>query len=313
MSPMNGSPVTFGYNVPAGATFVIVVSEVTTNGGCSDYHLEISGLPCPTPTPGPAHALNMSTRVRVETGNNVAIGGFIITGSEAKNIAIRGVGPSLGASGVPDALADPFLELRSANGVLLEQNDNWQDDPLQAARLSLLGLGLEDDVESGLTASLAPNAYTAVLSGRNGGSGVGLLEIYDTNNNVDSQLANISTRGSVLTGDNVIIGGFILSGIKQTQVALRGLGPSLAPFGLGPVLADPMLQLFDSNGTIIVANDNWQDDPAQATQLLDYGLGLPLIRESGIFQMVSPGTFTVVLSGHEGGTGIGLIEVYNLQ
>lgn len=314
MSPTNGSPVVFGYDVPSGATFVIVVAEVTANAGCEAYTVEISGLPCPTPTPGPAQALNISTRLRIDSGNNVAIGGFIITGTDRKTVAIRGIGPSLSASGVSDALADPTLELRSSNGVLIQANDNWQDEPLQEAQLSLLGLGLADADESGLVASLDPNAaYTAVLSGKNGEAGVGLIEIYDTDSRTGSHLSNISTRGFVLTGDNVIIGGFILRGSKDTQVAVRGLGPSLAVFGLSPVLYDPVLQLHDSEGTTLEINHDWQDDPSQATQLLDHGLGLPNGRESGIFQSLAPGAYTVILAGDDGGTGIGLIEVYNLQ
>ena len=165
-------------------------------------------------------------------------------------------------------LADPTLELRSASGALLAQNDNWQDDPAQAAQLTATGLAPSNPAESGIAAVLQPGAsYTAALAGKNSGTGVGLVEVYDFNNTADAQLANISTRGFVEAGSNVMIGGFILGGSGTSRVVLRGIGPSLAQFGLDPVLMDPTLELHDGNGATLVSNDNWQDDPAQAAQL----------------------------------------------
>jgi Tol biopolymer transport system component len=266
----------------------------------------------PTPSPAPAKALNISTRLRVQTGNNVLIGGFIVTGSVPKTVAVRGIGPSLGAFGVPDPLADPTLELRGSNGALIIQNDNWQEDPKQAAQLTALGLALQDPNESGLVQSLQPNAYTAVVAGKNDGVGVGLVEIYDADQAADSQLANISTRGFVLTGNNVMIGGFILGGGGEAQVAIRGIGPSLSQF-VNPVLANPTLELHDGNGATLVVNDDWEDDPVSAAQLTAHGLAPQDPNESGIFQSLPPGAFTAVLAGKDGGVGIGLVEVYNLN
>lgn len=244
------------------------------------------------------------------------IGGFIITGSAPKNVAVRGIGPSLTALGISDALADPTLELHAANGSLLMQNDDWQDDPTQAAQLTALGLALQDPKESGIVATLQPGAsYTAILAGKNGGAGVGLVEIYDTNQAATSQLANISTRGFVQTGENVMIGGFILGGSNQsTGVVVRGIGPSLAQFfGLSPVLADPTLELRDSNGALLISNDDWQDDPLQAAQLSALGLAPQDPKESGIFASLPPGAFTAILVGRNDGTGIGLVEIYNVH
>lgn len=271
--------------------------------------------PTPTATPSPAQALNISTRLRVQSGDNVLIGGFIITGNAPKNVALRGIGPSLTGFGIPDALADPTLELRASNGTLIVQNDNWQDDPAQAAQLTALGLALQDSNESGIVQTLLPGAsFTAILAGKNNGTGVGLVEIYDTNHTADSQLANISTRGLVLTGDNVMIGGFILGGSSSsTRVAVRGIGPSLAQFGLNPVLADPTLELRDGNGALLVSNDNWQDDSAQAAQLMAIGLAPQDANESGIIQSLPPGAFTAIMAGKNGGTGIGLVEIYNVH
>ncbi len=181
---------------------------------------------------------------------------------------MRGIGPSLADFGVSDALADPTLELRNGSGAVVFQNDDWQDDPAQAAQLSALGLGLQDPKESGIFAPLAPSAYTVVLAGKNGGTGIGLVEIYDTNPAVNSRLANISTRGFVQTGDNVMIGGFILGGSgNNTDIVVRGIGPSLADLGLSPVLPDPILELRDSNGALLISNDDWQDDSVSAAQL----------------------------------------------
>jgi photosystem II stability/assembly factor-like uncharacterized protein/cell division septation protein DedD len=270
--------------------------------------------PTATPAPNPAQALNISTRLRVETGDNVPIGGLIITGSAPKNVAVRGIGPSLAGAGLSDVLADPILELRAANGSLLFQNDNWQDDPAQAVQLSALGLAPQNSNESGIVATLLPGAYTAVLTGKNQGTGIGLVEIYDANQAANSQLANISTRGFVQTGDNVMIGGFILGGSSHTtRVALRGIGPSLSQFGLTNLLADPTLELRDSNGALLISNDNWQDDQVSAAQLVAHGLAPQDPLESGIFASLPPGAFTAILAGKNSGVGLGLVEIYNVQ
>ena len=243
------------------------------------------------------------------------IGGFIITGNAPKNVAVRGIGPSLAAFGISDALADPILELRAANGALLFQNDDWQEEPAQAAQLTTLGLALQDLRESGIVATLQPSAsYTAILAGKNGGTGIGLVEIYDTNQASDSQLANISTRGFVQTDDNVMIGGFILGGSSNnTGIVVRGIGPSLAQFGLSNVLADPTLELHDGNGALLISSDDWQEDPVQAAQLSAHGLAPQDPKESGIFASLPPGAFTAILAGKNGGTGIGLVEIYNVH
>jgi hypothetical protein len=264
--------------------------------------------------PNPVPSLNISTRLRVETADNVLIGGFIITGNAPKNVALRGIGPSLGGFGLNDTLADPTLELRAADGLLLFQNDNWQDDPAQATQLTSLGLAPHNPSESGLVVTLQPGSYTAVMAGKNGGTGVGLVEIYDTNQPTTSQLANISTRGFVRTGDNVLIGGFILGGSTgSTTIAVRGLGPSLSETGLSNALADPTLELRDSNGALLVSNDNWQDDPNAAVHLAAHGLAPRYNLESGIFISLPPGAFTAILAGKNSGVGIGVLEIYNLQ
>lgn len=258
---------------------------------------------------------NISTRLRVGTDDNAMIGGFIVTGNTAKNIALRGIGPSLAGSGITDALADPTLELRDGSGALLVHNNNWQDDPAQASQLNALGLAPQHPNESGIVASLQPgSSYTAILRGKDNSTGTGLVEAYDTNQGPNSQLANISTRGLVQTGGGVMIGGFILgNGNGSASVAVRGIGPSLSQAGLSDVLADPTLELHDSNGALLVSNDNWQDDPASAAQLTSHGLAPQSSLESGIFASLPSGAFTAILAGRNGGTGVGLVEIYNMQ
>lgn len=268
----------------------------------------IYALPLP-----PGRALNISTRARVESGDGVMIGGFIITGRESKSVAVRGIGPSLRDSGLSDFLADPTLELRNADGTVIAQNDDWQDDPTQAAELTALGLAPQYADEAGIVATLDPNAsYTALLAGKNGGTGLGVIEIYDANQDANAQLANISTRAFVQTGNSIMIGGFILSG-NNTQVAVRGIGPSLAESGLSPVLADPTLELRDANGALLISNDNWQSDPTSAAQLSGHGLAPSNAKESAIFASLPAGAFTAILAGADGATGLGLVEIYNVQ
>lgn len=264
----------------------------------------------PTPTIEPGRPLNISTRLRVETGDNVMIGGFIITGGAPKKIVLRGIGPSLGNFGLSDVLLDPVLELRGPQGVLAS-NDNWKDGQRSQIEGTLFQPG--DDRESAIIATLPPAAYTAILGGQNQTTGVALVELYDDDQVSDSVLANISTRGFVRTGENVMIGGFILgSATGNTDIVIRGLGPSLGQLGLSNVLADPTLALHDGNGALLISNDNWMDDPVSAAQLTANGLAPQNPSESGIFTSLLPGAYTAILAGQNGGVGIGLVEIYSL-
>jgi hypothetical protein len=266
---------------------------------------------CAMTTPPGAKALNIATRLRVETGDNAMIAGFIINGNAVKTVVLRGMGPSLASFGISDVLADPVLSLRGANGGQIFQNDNWRDS--QAPSIQGTVYQPTDDRESVMILPMPPGAYTAILTGKDQTTGVGLVEVYDNNQSSDSQLANLSTRGSVQTGSNVMIGGFILGGnANNTRVAVRGIGPSLSQVGLSNVLADPTLELHNSNGATLSANDNWRDDPTSAAELSARGLAPHNDLESGIFAVLPPGAFTAILAGKNGGTGIGLVEVYNL-
>jgi glucose/arabinose dehydrogenase len=262
-------------------------------------------------TATPAQASNISSRSHVATGENVMIAGFIITGTANKRVIVRGLGPSLQQLGVPNPLADPRLELRGSTGALIASNNNWRDT--QEVEIINSQLAPTNDLESAIIATLTPGAHTAIVQGVNGGNGVGVVEVYDLDLAAASKLANISTRSLVQTGDNRLIGGFILGGnAGAAQVLVRAIGPSLTQSGIANALGDPTLELRDSDGTLILANDNWQDDPDQAA--LIQGSGIPPTNplESAIFAGLFPGSYTAIVAGANGGTGIGLVEIYNI-
>ena len=272
-----------------------------------------AGSPTPIATPNPAsNAINLSTRVRVQSGENVGIGGFIITGTAPKHVLIRAIGPSLTGFGVPDALANPALELHGPGEFLTMANDNWKDT--QEVAIQATGIAPSHDLESAIDATLNPGAYTAVAKGSNNTAGVALIEVYDLSQAVPAKLANISTRAFVSSGDDIVIAGFILGNSPQAsadRIVVRGIGPSLAAFGVSAALANPTLELRDNNGALLFANNDWQDNPAQAAELTAAGLAPTNNLESGIAATLPPGSYTALLAGVNNGTGIGVVEVYD--
>jgi hypothetical protein len=253
--------------------------------------------------------LNISTRLLTKTGENVAIGGFIIGGNAAKTVLIRGLGPSLAAF-LPNALQDPTLELHQGSTVIVS-NDDWQDTP----NVGLIPPGFEpaDPRDSVIVATLPPGPYTVIQAAKDAAGGIGLLEVYDLDSDDDAILANISTRGLVQTGNEVVIGGFILGGgAEGSTVVIRAIGPSLTSFGIGNPLADPTLELHDANGASILDNDNWRDDAAQADELVATGFAPDVDVESAIIATLPPAGYTAIVAGKDG-SGIALIEIYKLQ
>jgi hypothetical protein len=206
-------------------------------------------------------------------------------------------------------LADPFLELHGADGALITTNDNWKD-PAQAD-IQATGFAPSNDLESALVRTLDPGSYTVVLSGKNGTTGVALVEAYDLDAAADSQLVNISTRGFVETDANVMIGGFILGGgTGNADVVIRALGPSLTPLGVTGALADPTLELHDANGAIIGSDDNWKE--SQQSEIEATKLEPQNDLESAMFETLAPGAYTAIIAGKGGLTGVALVEVYLL-
>jgi hypothetical protein len=247
--------------------------------------------------------------MRVEAGDNVLITGFIVEGNANKRVIIRGIGPSLADFGVTDPLLDPILELNASDGSVIATNDNWPGNS-NAVEMVTAGLAPSNPNESALLLSVAPGSYTAVLRGKGGSTGIGLIEVYDLDGDGPAKVVNISTRGFVLTGDNVMIGGLIIAGNRPSQIVVLGIGPSLGNFGVHDVLADPLLELRDSNGALIQANNDWRD--TQEAALQNTGLAPTNNLESAILASLAPGNYTVTVKGADGGTGNGLVEVYAL-
>jgi hypothetical protein len=292
--------VTYEFRIKADSdTFTSAWSEVST--------VTVAG-------PVPALLGNISTRVRVGTANNATIAGFIITGSGPVRVLIRGMGPSLGEGGVPNALSDPHLVLHKPDQTTIT-NDNWADgDTSQIPD----GFSPSHDAESTIVATLDPGNYTTVLTGAHGETGVGLVEVYNLDLANPAQLANISTRGFVHSGNEVMIGGFILSGGGgSSSVIVRALGPSLAPLGVANSLADPTLEMRDINGALVSSNDNWKIDnqTGQSQEAAVRATTIPPGNdfESAIVTTLPTGAYTVIVAGKAGATGVGLVEIYNLQ
>jgi hypothetical protein len=262
----------------------------------------------------PAQLLNISTRLRVQGGERVGIGGFIVTGSSTKRILVRGIGPSLSSNGTPveGRLQDPAIELFDGNGISITSNNDWKDSP-ERADIEASGLAPSNDKEAAIARTVPPGAYTAVLSGADGSDGIGLVEAYDRDQGGNSEMANISTRGFVDTGDNVLIGGFI-AGARSgaTNVVVRAIGPSLGSKGVSGALADPQVQLINANGMVVDQNDDWKVNGDEA-EVTARGLAPQDDRESAAVHTVAPGNYTVVVRGKGETTGVGLVEIYNVR
>jgi hypothetical protein len=279
------------------------------------------------PAQEPSTLGNISTRSFVETGDNVMIGGFIIQGAESKRVILRAIGPELTRFGVPDVLVDPTLELYDRTGTLIASNDNWQHTIIGGIIIS----DQVDDIrnsghvplhprESAIIADLPAGHYTAIVRGVTNTTGVALVEVYDLSPETDSILRNISTRSFVQTGDNVMIGGFIIEGPEPKRVILRAIGPELSRFGVPNVLSDPTLELHDRTGALIGVNDNWQhtiiggiitSDQMRDIQASGHAPGD--VRESAIIAELPAGNYTVIVRGVNNTTGVALVEVDDLD
>jgi subtilisin family serine protease len=271
-----------------------------------------TATPTSTPTPAatpPTVLGNISSRLRVETGDNVLIGGFIVTGTQDKKVVVRALGPSLG---LPDKLANPTLELRDSSSGLVQSNDDWSSSPNRQAIIDS-GLAPSSDLESAIIATLPANGktYTAIVRGVNGTTGTGVVEVYDIDRSVDSKLANISTRGLVQTGDNILIAGTIVVGSSPQKVIVRAIGPSL---NLADKLADPTLELRDANGGLIRSDDNWRTG-GQEAEIMQSGVAPTNDLESALIETLpaNNAAYTAIVRGVNNTTGIAVVEVYALQ
>ena len=314
-----------GYSVPvpADGSYVVnfsgggVLSNQQTavvaggNNVKTDYAAVLAPTPTPTPSPNLPTALgNVSTRSIVGTGDNVLIGGFIITGTQTKKVVVRAIGPSLTAFGVSGALADPLLELHDSAGLTLVTNDNWGDSPSKTDLVNA-NVAPRDPRESAVIANLAPGSYTAVVRGMNSTTGTAVIDAYDLDPAADARFANISTRTLVQTGDNVLIEGFFVTGQSSQKVIVRAIGPSLSAFGIAAALADPTLELHDGNGALLTANDNWRT--AQEAEIIASKVPPKDDRESAIVATLTSGAYTAIVRGSGNTTGVAVVEVYTLK
>jgi arylsulfate sulfotransferase len=262
------------------------------------------------PTVGP-QALNLSTRGLVSGGDNVLIGGFIVRGTAPKAMVLRALGPSLSGFGLSNVLRDPVLSVYNSSGDLIGTNDNWQSD-VNHSVVEANGLAPANPLEAAQVRTLPPGAYTVIVTGKDATPGIGLVELYDISPLSNSKLGNTSTRGSVGIGDNVLIGGFIVGDVDSATVVVRAIGPSLAAHGVSGVLSDPTLTIYDSSGSAIASNDNWEVDP-NAILVQKNGLTPPNAFESALVLHLPAGAYTAVVRGANGATGNALIEVYDLD
>ena len=300
----NATPTTF--TISAGCT---ATADFRINGAGSVTG-NCAGAPAPSPAPASAvHLSNISTRGVVGSGNNVLIGGFVIGGTASKTVVVTGVGPSLAAAGIANPLANPTLSLvRSADGVTLASNDDW-NTAANAAQIQAAGFAPGNPRESAIMMTLPPGAYTTILSGVGGTTGTGIVAVYEVDH-PEVPLTNISTRGLVGTANDVMIGGFVISGTTPQTVVITGTGPSLAAAGIANPLANPTLSLVrSSDGVTLASNDDWVSAP-NAAQIQAAGLAPSSGNESAIMVTLNPGAYTTILSGAGGGTGVGIVAVY---
>ena len=267
----------------------------------------LSSVPAP-------NLVNLSTRAFVGTGSNVVIGGFIIQGSQPATVVLRGIGGSLPALGINNALEDPVIELHRADGSTISESDDWIDDSW-ASTIASYHLDPTNSRESAILATLNPGSYTVVLRSfpnSNGSlTGTGLIELYDLHT-TGGRAGNISTRGPVSTGNQVLIGGFIVGGSQTKEVVVRAIGPSLSAVGVSGALSDPTVELRDGSGNLVDSNDNWGNHP-KAAQIQSESLAPTQPVESALQVTLNPGSYTAIVRGANGATGVGLVEIYDLS
>ncbi len=301
----SGSPLFGSISGQPTTTGVFPVTITATNSaGTTSAVLQIT-INASSTTP---RLLNLSTRGEVLTGDDVLIGGFIIPEGQPKSVLLRAIGPAL-ASALSNALADPVLTLYRPDGSSVT-NDDWKDS--QQTQIQATGLAPTQDREAAILAALSPGSYTAVVSGKDGGVGVGLFEAYDLDAAAGSKLANISTRGRIDTGDNVLIGGVISNDTFVTYIVIRAIGPSLVAGGVANPLMNPVLELYTANGTLMASNDDWKES-TEADEIMSFGLAPTDDHESAIFSSVYDEPVTAIVRGKDGTTGVGLVEVYNVE
>jgi hypothetical protein len=298
-------------NLTAGTTYYFTVTAYDTSNQQSAPSNEVSYM-VTGPNGNSSHLGNISTRLNVGVDDDVLIGGFIVRGPVPKRMILRAIGPSLTGAGVIGAMANPTLELHDSAGATIATNDNWQTGA-QTSEISASGLAPRNPLESAIVATLQPGSYTAIVRGVNNTTGIALVEGYELDSTT-TRLVNISARGHVGVGNDVLIGGFIVTGSQSKTVIVRGLGPSLGTGAhpLAGALVNPVLELHDGSGNLLSINDDWVNSP-QFSAINASGLAPSHSLESAILTTLSPGNYTAIVRGAHSTTGIGLVEVYDLD
>ena len=284
----------------------VTVTTATLDGATNSQMFTV------TVVAAPGRPVNLSTRMQVGTGDNALIAGFIMRGAASKRLVVRALGPSTGLGGAVD---NPTLELHDASGATLATNDNW-GDAANKQEVTDFGFAPGSPNESVILTTVPSNtsgaSYTAVMRGANNTTGLGVVEVYDLDSGPGSTLLNIATRGQVGTDPNALIGGFIMGGTEPKQILVRAIGPSLTAFGVSNALADPILELRDLNGALIESNDNWMDSP-QKPQIQASGLAPSDLKESAVLRTLAAGAYTAIVRGVSNGTGVGMVQIYQLN
>ncbi len=268
-------------------------------------------------TSSTSRLVNLSVRASAGSGDQTLIAGFVISGPSTKSLLIRGIGPTLANYGVTGQMTNPQLKLYGSNGSLLNSNDDWGGSSSLQTLFASLGAfpldGASQDAALSVTLGSAP--YSAQVTSANGQNGVALAEVYDADTNRDTRLINVSARNNVGTGANALIAGFVITGNAPVQLLIRGIGPTLSTYGVGGVLADPKLQIFDSNAQVLVQNDDWGGSAAvaaAASQVGAFPLNDPASKDAALLVTLLPGTYSAQVSGQGGTTGVALVEIYEV-
>jgi hypothetical protein len=285
-------------------------ADLTSNATAND--LTANAATYALAGPATAGLQNISTRAQIGTGEKVLIAGFIINGNAPKRVVVRGRGPSIG-NGIADPVHDPILELynNTPNSGPIATNDNWQDS--QGQEISNTGLPPGSPLDAAIVRDLAPGNYSVIVRDKDtSGARLGIVEVFDVAPAATAQLANLSSRGFVGTGDNVLIGGVIIgpAGIGDANLLVRSLGPSLGAFGVSGTIPDPTLKLVDQNGTPLATNDDWRANEA-AIQSQAPSLAPSRDEESALLATLAPGRYTAIVEG-KNATGVATVEIYAL-
>jgi len=271
---------------------------------------------------------NLSTRGVVGNGNRALIVGFVIAGNESRRVLVRAVAPTLAAPpfNLSGTISDPVLDVTNSSAVTVASNDDWHaggaEAELQAA-FSVIGAFplLDGSADAAVITTLPPGSFTAAISSKSGTEGLAIVEAYDLDGTADesNRLINLSTRGFVGTGDQIMIAGFVVSGTGPRKYILRGVGDTLKDFGVPEgYLDDTTLELYDSTGALLRKTDDW-DSPAffqpELTAAFTAAGAFQLTdrQESAMLLTLHPGTYTIHLAGFENSTGLALAEIYEVS